>query len=55
MSENSLFDRLPDIEPDGLLAMLVAANADTRPEKIDVGVGVYRDGKGATPIPPSLK
>ena len=25
-------------------------NADPRPDKIDVGVGVFRDGAGNTPI-----
>lgn len=50
-----LFDKLGEIAPDPLLALIVACNADTRPEKIDVGVGVFRDGIGNTPIPPSLK
>ena len=42
-----------DLEPvrsDSLLALIDLANADTRPEKIDVGVGVYRDSAGNTPI-----
>ncbi|HEV2044757.1 MAG TPA: amino acid aminotransferase, partial [Sphingomicrobium sp.] len=29
--------------------------ADTRPEKIDVGVGVYKDGEGRTPVMRSVK
>jgi len=41
---------LPDVEADGLMALIALANADTRPEKIDVGVGVFRDGEGNTPI-----
>nr|WP_294848120.1 amino acid aminotransferase [uncultured Sphingomonas sp.] len=50
-----MFDNLGAIRPDPLLALINACNADTRPEKIDVGVGVYRDGIGNTPIPPTVK
>lgn len=42
-----------DLEPvksDALLALIELAKADSRPEKIDVGVGVYRDSDGNTPI-----
>src|SRR3982751_2009623 len=44
---------LADLEPvanDSLLALIALANADPRPDKIDVGVGVFRDGAGNTPI-----
>src|SRR5438046_7748571 len=44
---------LADLEPvanDSLLALIALANADPRPHKIDVGVGVYRDAAGNTPI-----
>ena len=41
---------LPPVESDSLLALIAMANADTRPDKIDVGVGVFRDGAGNTPI-----
>jgi aromatic-amino-acid transaminase len=41
---------LPPIESDSLLALIALAKADPRPEKIDVGVGVFRDGAGNTPI-----
>jgi aromatic-amino-acid transaminase len=41
---------LPPVEADSLLALIALANADPRPEKIDVGVGVFRDGSGRTPI-----
>src|SRR5688572_3224793 len=41
---------LPPVASDALLALIVMANADTRPDKIDVGVGVFRDGAGNTPI-----
>jgi aromatic-amino-acid transaminase len=41
---------LPTIESDSLLQLIAMANADPRPDKIDVGVGVFRDAAGATPI-----
>src|SRR5206468_7135095 len=41
---------LPRVEPDSLLALIALCNADPRPDKIDVGVGVFRDGAGNTPI-----
>ncbi len=50
-----LLARLPAIESDSLLALIAAANADTRRDKIDVGVGVYKDGAGHTPILRSVK
>ncbi|MEO7564097.1 MAG: aromatic amino acid transaminase [Sphingomicrobium sp.] len=44
---------LADLEPvksDSLLALIALAAADPRSDKIDVGVGVFRDGEGNTPI-----
>ena len=41
---------LPPVRSDSLLALIALANADPRPDKIDVGVGVFRDGQGRTPI-----
>jgi aspartate/tyrosine/aromatic aminotransferase len=41
---------LPEVESDSLLQLIALCNADPRPEKIDVGVGVFRDGRGNTPI-----
>ena len=35
---------------DSLLALIALCDADPRPEKIDVGVGVFRDAVGNTPI-----
>ncbi|PWG01508.1 amino acid aminotransferase [Sphingosinicella humi] len=48
--EPRLFDRLEAQPSDSLLALIGLVKADTRPEKIDVGVGVYRDAAGGTPI-----
>jgi aromatic-amino-acid transaminase len=49
---------LSELEPvtsDSLLTLIALANADQRPEKIDVGVGVFRDGEGRTPVLRSVK
>jgi aromatic-amino-acid transaminase len=49
------FDALGDVHSDSLLALIALANADPRADKIDVGVGVYRDGVGNTPILRAVK
>jgi aromatic-amino-acid transaminase len=41
---------LPPVVDDSLLKLIALCNADPRPHKIDVGVGVFRDGAGNTPI-----
>ena len=41
---------LPPVESDSLLQLIALCDADPRPDKIDVGVGVFRDGAGNTPI-----
>ena len=46
---------LPPIVSDTLLALIAMVNADTRSDKIDVGVGVYRDGAGRTPVMRAVK
>jgi aromatic-amino-acid transaminase len=50
--------RLADLDAvrsDSLLKLIALANADTRPNKIDVGVGVFRDGQGRTPVMRAVK
>jgi aspartate/tyrosine/aromatic aminotransferase len=41
---------LPPVINDSLLALIALCEADPRTDKIDVGVGVFRDGEGNTPI-----
>lgn len=41
--------------PDPLLSLIPLYNADPRPTKIDLGVGVYRDEHGATPVFQAVK
>lgn len=50
-----LFGALLRQPPDALLAVIGMHRADPRAEKIDVGVGVYRDENGATPVMRSVK
>ncbi|MCY7293959.1 amino acid aminotransferase [Alteromonas sp. a30] len=45
-----MFDVLPQLPADPILGLSAAFKADTNPNKIDLGVGVYRDEAGRTPI-----
>lgn len=40
---------------DPILQIMAEFQADTRPNKIDLGVGVYKDGAGLTVIPKAVK
>jgi aspartate/tyrosine/aromatic aminotransferase len=53
--ERLLFDRLDEQKSDSLLQLIALCDADPRPDKIDVGVGVYRDSAGSTPILRAVK
>ncbi|HYE27443.1 MAG TPA: amino acid aminotransferase [Allosphingosinicella sp.] len=50
-----LFDWLEEQKSDSLLQLIALCEADPRPDKIDVGVGVYRDAAGGTPILRAVK
>ena len=41
---------LPPVTSDSLIGLIALVKADPRPQKIDVGVGVFRDAEGRTPI-----
>ncbi|MCX7677180.1 MAG: aromatic amino acid transaminase [Alteraurantiacibacter sp.] len=45
-----MLDTLTQQPPDALLALIKLYDADPRPTKIDLGVGVYRTADGATPV-----
>jgi len=45
-----MFDRLDAVPPDPILGIISAYAADPSPRKIDLGIGVYRDEDGETPI-----
>jgi len=46
---------LPEPQPDPLLQLISQYRADTRENKIDLGVGVYRDHQGQTPVLAAVK
>lgn len=46
----TLCSSLRERPPDPILSLIKQYHADTRPGKIDLGVGVYRDASGATPV-----
>jgi aspartate aminotransferase len=45
-----MFDRLSAVPPDPILGIISAHAADPNPKKIDLGIGVYKDEDGNTPI-----
>ena len=50
-----MFESVVALPADPLLGIMVAYNADTNPKKVDLGVGVYRDDSGNTPVFASVK
>jgi aspartate aminotransferase/aromatic-amino-acid transaminase len=50
-----IFDSLTPAPPDAILGLTEAFKADPNPDKINLGVGVYKDDLGATPILTSVK
>ena len=45
-----MFEHLKAIPPDPILGIIAAYAADPNPNKIDLGIGVYRDEHGHTPM-----
>ena len=45
-----MLHRLQAVPPDPILGIIAAHAADPNPKKIDLGIGVYRDEAGNTPI-----
>lgn len=50
-----MLDSLNQQPADALLALIKLYNADTRPDKIDLGVGVFRTKDGETPVFAAVK
>jgi aspartate/tyrosine/aromatic aminotransferase len=50
-----MFETLPSPQMDGIIALMQAFAADPRAGKIDLGVGVYRDAQGRTPVMRAVK
>jgi aspartate aminotransferase len=45
-----MFERLDQLPADPILGVMAAYRADADPHKVDLGVGVYRDAHGETPV-----
>ena len=50
-----MFQSLKPLPTDPILGLMGAFGADEDPRKIDLGVGVYRDAAGATPVMKAVK
>lgn len=50
-----MFDRLPPARTDSLMQLGLLMQADARANKIDLGVGTYRDERGVVPIMAAVK
>ncbi len=45
-----MFERLERLPDDPILGLMAVFRADSSPEKVDLGVGVYRNARGETPV-----
>ncbi|HVL21100.1 MAG TPA: amino acid aminotransferase [Amaricoccus sp.] len=50
-----MFETLKPSPPDKIIELLETFRADPRQEKLDLGVGVYKDANGATPVLRAVK
>lgn len=50
-----MFDSLTPAPPDAILGLTEAFKKDPNPRKVNLGVGVYKDAGGATPVLQSVK
>ena len=50
-----MFSTLPEPKPDAIIALIQAFADDPREDKVDLGVGVYKDDAGKTPVMRSVK
>ncbi|MCB1385926.1 MAG: aspartate/tyrosine/aromatic aminotransferase [Nitratireductor sp.] len=50
-----MFDRLPQQPQDKILGLMQIFREDPRGDKIDLGVGVYRNAQGVTPVMRAIK
>jgi len=49
-----MFDAIESLPPDPILGVNAAFRRDESPHKIDLGIGVYRDQGGNTPVPAAV-
>ncbi len=49
-----MFDKLTPRPQDPILSLMERYRADPSPDKLDLGIGVYTDEAGNTPVMPSV-
>lgn len=54
-ADGAFFDGIAEQALDPMLTLLAQLRTDTRPDKIDLGIGVYRDEAGKTPVMATVK
>lgn len=50
-----MFERIERVPGDAILGLIEAFKQDSNPRKVDLGVGVYRDSRGETPVLAAVK
>src|SRR5690606_5191261 len=50
-----MFEAIQNLPADPILGLMAAHRADSNPRKIDLGVGVYKDELGRTPVMRAVK
>ena len=50
-----MFEQFTAAPPDAILGLTEAFKKDPNPNKVNLGVGIYKDAQGKTPILPSVK
>ena len=50
-----MFEHLTDLPADKIIALMAEFRADPRENKVDLGVGVYKDASGNTPVMRAVK
>jgi aspartate aminotransferase len=50
-----MFETLKPSPPDKIIELMHIFKADPREDKVDLGVGVYKDASGRTPVMPAVK
>ena len=50
-----MFEHIERVPGDAILGLIEAFKKDTNPQKVDLGVGVYRDTQGNTPVMRAVK
>jgi len=50
-----MFQALPEAKPDAILQLVVKFREDPRTDKVDLGVGIYKDAQGQTPVLKAVK